>query len=171
MTHFLLHLTLALLWVLLWGFFDLYTFLAGVVVGFALLVLYGRPQSGAGARFAYPVRQVATLGYPSRLWRLISFAAYFVKILIIANWQVAKLVLSPSMPIHPRIVRYDVNGLTPTQITTLAGAITLTPGTLAADLSSDDRYLYIHCLNAPDAGRALAELDELKERLLKGVFT
>lgn len=168
MTQFLLHLTLALLWMLLWGAFDAYTFLAGVVVGFLLLALVGRTMGGS---FAYPVRQVATLGYPTRLWRLIRFAAYFVKILIVANWQVAKLVLSPSMPIHPRIVRYSVAGLTPVQVTTLASAITLTPGTLAADISHDDGQLYIHCLNAPDPGQAVRELDELKGRLLRGVFS
>ncbi len=168
MTQFLLHLTLAILWMLLWGSFDLYTFLAGIVVGFLLLALVGRTT---GRSFAYPVRQVAALGYPTRLWRLVHFAAYFVKILVIANWQVAKLVLAPSMPIHPRIVRYDVTGLTPVQITTLASAITLTPGTLSTDISADDRFLYIHCINAPDARQAVRELDDLKEHLLKGVFT
>lgn len=168
MTQFLLHLTLAILWMLLWGSFDLYTFLAGMVVGLLLLALVGRTTGGS---FAYPVRQMATLGYPSRLWRLIRFAAYFVKILVIANWQVAKLVLSPSMPIHPRIIRYDVTGLTPVQITTLASAITLTPGTLSADISSDERFLYIHCINAPDAQQAVRELDDLKTHLLNGVFT
>ncbi len=168
MTQFLLHLTLALLWMLLWGYFDLYTFFAGVVIGFLLLALVGRTTGGS---FAYPVRQVAALGYPTRLWRLIRFAVFFVKILVIANWQVAKLVLAPSMPIHPRIIRYDVSGLTPVQITTFASAITLTPGTLSADIRSDDRLLYIHCINAPDAAQAVRELDDLKERLMKGVFT
>ncbi|HEV2295457.1 MAG TPA: Na+/H+ antiporter subunit E [Tepidisphaeraceae bacterium] len=176
MTQFLLHLTLALLWMLLWGSFDLYTLLAGIVVGFLLLALFARVTGGAGVdggsgRFLEPVRQVATLGYPTRLWRLICFAAYFVKILVVANWQVAKLVLAPSMPIHPRIIRYDVSGLTPAQLTTLASAITLTPGTLSADLSSGDRLLYIHCINAPDAEQAVREIDQLKDRLLKGVFT
>lgn len=168
MTQFLLHITLALLWVLLWGAFDLYTFLVGVVVGFLLLALVGRTTGGS---FAYPVRQVATLGYPTRLWRLVCFTLYFVKILIIANLQVARIVLSRSMPIHPRIIRYDVTGLTPVQVTTLASAITLTPGTLAADISKGDESLYIHCLNAPDPAQAVRELDELKRRLLKGVFT
>jgi multicomponent Na+:H+ antiporter subunit E len=168
MTQFLLHLTLALLWVLLWGQFDLYTFLAGVVVGFLLLALLGRTTRGS---FAYPVRRVATLGYPKRIWRLVRFAGYFVRILVVANWQVAKLVLSPRMPIHPRIIRYDVADLTPVQVTTLAATITLTPGSLAADLSADGRYLYIHCINAPDAARAAGEVDELKQHLLTEVFT
>ena len=169
MTQFLLHLTLALLWVLLWGHFDLYTFLAGVVVGLLLLALVGR--TAGGGVFAYPVRQVATLGYPTRLWRLACFAAYFVKILVLANWQVAKLILAPRMPIHPRIIRYDVSDLTPVQVTTLATAVTLTPGTLAADLSADDGYLYIHCIDALDADGAVRAVDELKRHLLREVFT
>lgn len=171
MTQFLLHLTLALLWMLLWGSFDLYTLLAGVLVGFVLLGLQARTTAASASSFLYPVRQVVTLGYPTRLWRLVRFAAYFVRILVIANWQVAKLVLAPSLPIHPRIVRYDVTDLTPVQLTTLATAITLTPGTLSADVSQDDRYLYIHCINAPDASEAVREIDQLKSRMLKGVFT
>lgn len=168
MNQFLLHLTLALLWVLLWGHFDLYTFLAGVVVGLLLLALVGRTGGGS---FAYPVRQVATLGYPTRLWRLMYFAAYFVRIMVLANWQVAKLILVPRMPIHPRIIRYDVSDLTPVQVTALATTITLTPGTLAADLSADDSYLYIHCIDALDADGAVRAVDDLKWHLLREVFT
>ena len=168
MTQFLLHLTLALLWVLLWGEFDLYTFLAGAFVGLLLIALVGRTEAGS---FAYPVRRVATLGYPTRLWRLVCFGAYFVKILVLANWQVAKLILARRMPIHPRIIRYDVSDLTPVQITTLATAVTLTPGTLAADLSADDGYQYIHCIDALDAGDAVRAVDDLKRHLLREVFT
>lgn len=168
MTQFLLHLTLTLLWMLMWGHFDAYTFLAGVVIGFLLLALYGRTTGGS---FAYPMRRVATLAYPRRLWRLARFAGYFVKILVVANWQIAKLILSPSMPIHPRIIRYEVGDLTPVQVTTLAAAITLTPGTLAADLSPDGRHLYIHCMDAPDPARAADAIHELKQHLLSQVFT
>jgi multicomponent Na+:H+ antiporter subunit E len=167
-TQFLLHLTLALLWVLLWGHFDPYTFLAGAVVGLLLLALVGRTTGGS---FAFPVRQVAALGYPTRLWRLACFGTYFVKILVLANWEVAKLILAPRMPIHPRIIRYDVSDLTPVQVTTLATAVTLTPGTLAADLSPDDRYLYIHCIDALDADGAVRAVDDLKQHLLREVFT
>ena len=105
-----------------------------------------------------------------RLWRVINFLVYFVKILVIANVQVARLVLDPKMPIHPRIIRYDVSDLTAAQITMLASSITLTPGTLAADLSPDDRFLYIHCINAADRDAAVRDLDELRSRLLRGFF-
>ena len=156
MKLFLIHIVLALLWMLMFGSFDLYTFTAGLVAGYVLLALVGRI--------------IGSWRYPVRVLSVLRFAAYFIRILVIANWQVAKLVLDPAMPIHPRIIRYDVAGLTPLQITSLASSITLTPGTLAVDLSPDDSFLYIHCINAPDRERALRELDELKHRLMKEVF-
>lgn len=157
MKIFLLHVVLAVLWVLMWGQFDVYTLAAGFVVGYLLLALLGRRQEGAQ--------------YATKLWRVLRFTVYFVRILVIANWQVAKLVLTPSMPIRPRILRYPVAELTPAQTTTLASAITLTPGTLAVELSPDDEWLYIHCIDAADRARAIAQLEELKQRLLKEVFT
>ena len=152
----LVHLVLALLWMLMWGAFDLQTFLAGLVVGYVLLALAGRAIGGEK--------------YPIKLWLLARFLAYFVKILVIANWQVAKLVLNRAMPIRPRLIRYDVAGLTPIQITTLANSITLTPGTLVVDVAPDDRFLYVHCINAPDRAQAVRELDELRDRLMTEVF-
>jgi multicomponent Na+:H+ antiporter subunit E len=157
MMPFLLHIVLALLWVLLWRRFDFYTLAAGFAVGYLLLVLLGRA--------------VAAPRYSSKLWRLIRFLAYFAKILVIANWQVARLVLAPSLPIHPRIIRYPVAELTPAQVTTFASSITLTPGTLAVELSPDDRWLYVHCIDAAARAPAVEQLDELKQRLVKEVFS
>ena len=157
MKRFLLHVVLAVIWKLLFSSFDPYTLLAGFAVAFVLVEVLGPPQESRRFR-VNPVR-------------LLRFSAYFAKILVIANWQVARLVLDPAMPIRPRLIRYDVAGLTAVQITTLANAITLTPGTLAVDVSADDRALYVHCINAPDRAAAVRELDELKHRLMTEVFT
>jgi multicomponent Na+:H+ antiporter subunit E len=156
MKRFLLHIVLAVIWMLMFASFDPYTLLAGLAVSFVLIAMLGPTQESRRFR-VNPLR-------------LVRFAAYFVKILVIANWQVARLVLDPAMPIRPRIIRYDVAGLSPAQVTTLANAITLTPGTLSVDLSPDDRALYVHCINAPDRAAAVAELDELKQRLMTEVF-
>lgn len=154
----LLHIVLAVLWMLLWGAFDLYTLAAGLIVAYLLLALFEQ-VAGEGP------------GFTLKIWRVIPFLFYFVKILVVANLQVARLVLAPRMPIHPRIIRYDVGDLSPLQITTLANALTLTPGTLAADIGPDHRFLYIHCLNAPDAAQAVRDVDELRRRLLWGLFS
>ncbi len=156
MRFFVLNLLLALLWMFMWGSFDAYTLTAGLVLGYLLLGLGGRTVGGHR--------------YGRRVWDILSFSVYFIRILIKANWQVAKIVLAPSMPIAPRIMRYDVSDLTAAEITTLANSITLTPGTLVIDIAADGQSLFIHGIAAADRDAAIAELDELRHRLLKEVF-
>ena len=156
MKLFLLNVLLAILWTFTWGSFDFYTLTAGFVLGYLLLGMYSR------------VTQVE--GYGNKAWDLFSFLVYFIRILIKANLQIAYEIITPSNGQTPRIIRYDVSGLTDVQITTLANAITLTPGTLVIDISKDKRYLYIHCMYARDREAAVRELDELRNRLLSEVF-
>lgn len=151
MTSLLLNLILAILWMLMWGAFDAPTLIAGLIIGYLVIAMI-------------------THKYGRKLWLDLAFAAYFLRILIIANWQVAKIVLNPRMPIAPRLIRYDVRDMTPVQITTLVNCITLTPGTLVVDISPDNRWLYIHCLTAADRAQAVRELDELRDHLLREVF-
>ena len=61
-------------------------------------------------------------------------------------------------------------GLTDVEVTTLANAITLTPGTLSADLSPDGETLFIHAMYAEDTDEALAAVDQLRYALLREVF-
>ena len=160
MNVFVLNLLLALTFCLMFGTFDAYTLTAGFVAGFLLLapitrVLHGRTYGGY-------------------LFRLLSFAAYFLRILVVANWQVAYEVLTPGHQLTPRIIRYDVGGLSDLQLTTLANAITLTPGTLAVDVSptgaQGGRWLYVHVMFGRDREKAVANIDELRRRLMREVF-
>lgn len=105
-----------------------------------------------------------------RLPRAAAFLFYFIRILIIANWQVAVEALRPNGRQSPRMVRYDVTGMTDLQITFLANAITLTPGTLVVDISDDRRLLYVHCMFGADREASIRELDDLRHRLLRGLF-
>ncbi len=155
-TRFLFNLALAVLWCALTGSATAWNFIAGLIVGAGVIVLYG---------LAMRDRQ-----YFTSLVNLVRFFTYFVRILIRANLQVAWEVLTPSMHQTPRILRYSVRGLSDTHVTTLASAITLTPGTLAVDVSPDGEYLYIHCMYAEDRERAVAEIDELARRLRETFF-
>jgi multicomponent Na+:H+ antiporter subunit E len=156
---FLLNLLLALMFCLMFGTFDVYVIAAGFLAGFVLLASVTRALTGRT--------------YGGYLLRLGRFAGYFFRILITANWQVAKEVLSPGQGITPRLIRYDVSGLSDLQVTTLANSISLTPGTLAVDLSPgsrEKRWLYVHCMFADDRAKTVADIDELKRRLLTEVF-
>lgn len=153
---FMLNIVLALLWTLMWGTFDMGVFLSGFVLGYLLLGLFSRTFSQQG--------------YGRKGWQLFSFAAYFVRILIKANLQVAWEIITPRFAMQPRLLRYPVSDLSPAQLTTLANAITLTPGTLSVDVTQDKNWLYVHCMYARDNDQAIAELTELRDRIMDEVF-
>ena len=153
---FLINILLAVLWILLWGVFDIYSLLAGFAIGYLLLGLVSR--------------QIEGQGYGTKAWNLLTFLVYFIRILIKANLQVAWEIITPGYNMTPRFIRYSVEGMTPLQITSLANAITLTPGTLSVDVSDDNCSLYIHNMYAQDREAAIRDLDELHDRIMKGLF-
>lgn len=155
-TPFLFNIALTLLWMML----NRDTTLLNGILGFALgaiVVEMGLRASGKGT-------------YISRLWSFVRFACYFLYILVKANLDVAWEIITPGYTMKPRMIRYDVKGLTDIQVTTLANAITLTPGTLSADINDAGDMLYIHAMYAEKKTDATKELDELRDKLLKLVF-
>ena len=132
-------------------------FVIGLAVGFVVVstsdLAFGRPNHGR------------------RLLRMVRFAGYFLAILVRANLQIAREILTPGFSQTPRIVRYPVQDLDDVQVTVLANCITLTPGTLVVDASEDGRWLYVHCMYAEDRAKAIDGLRELEDRLRREVFS
>lgn len=155
-TLFLLNILLAVLWCFTWGVFDFYTFITGFALGYLLLGLTSR--------------SVAFEGYAGKAWGMIRFGMYFVRVLIVANLQIAWEILTPRHNISPRIVRFDVTGLTPVQRAVMVNLINLTPGTLVVGINKDETTLYVHCMYAADRAAAINDLNYLKNRLLTEVF-
>ena len=153
---FLLNLFLAMVYVALTDDITFMNFALGFVLGIIVLSLYSR--------------SIGAESYGGMYIRLTRFALYFLRILVVANLQVAWEIITPKFHMTPRIIRYPVKGMTPVQLTTLANAITLTPGTLTADVDDAGEYLYIHCMYARDRDATMRELDELKDRLMREVF-
>ena len=60
--------------------------------------------------------------------------------------------------------------MTDLQITTLANAITLTPGTLSVDVSDDNHDLYVHCMYAKNREDAVLDINELRDRIMTELF-
>lgn len=154
--NLLLNLFLMVVFLALTDEVTFFNALIGFAIGFGITELY--------------LRSAGRLSYAGAVWRLVCFGAYFLRILIKANLGVAWEIVTPGLHMSPRIIRYDVAGLTPVQVTTLANAITLTPGTLTADVDERGETLYIHCMYAGDRDAAVADLDDLRRRLMEGVF-
>ncbi len=151
-----LHLALAIVWCFLWGSFTAWNLLGGLLVGLVVISVFTRATDRKG--------------YAKRLLNLVRFGLWFFVVLVRSNLQIAREILTPGWSQSPQILRYDVEGLTEVETTVLASSITLTPGTLALDVSDDGRFLYLHCMYAEDQRAQLRELDALRSRLENWVF-
>lgn len=91
--------------------------------------------------------------------------------IIMANIQVAYLVLfRRGGGLRSRFVAIPLDVQTPEAIAVLAGTITMTPGTVSADLSADGRALLVHCLDTGDPAATAAEIKHRYERRLRRIF-
>lgn len=132
-------LVLALAWVALTGQLNLPNALFGLLLGFGL------------ARLVAPQR--LSLGVLRRLPQALSLAAFLLYELLLANVRVASLVLARRPQLRPAILAVPIELKHDWQVALLAGLVTLTPGTLSIEVSSDSRTLFIHFLNLVDPER------------------
>ena len=165
---------MTLLWLLLWQSTSFLNGVLGFVVSALVIALtarvIGKAKADGNASPATPSRAMHGVGYLLRLFNVMRFAVYFIYILIRANLDVAWEIITPGFHMKPRMIRYPVDGLTPAQVTTLANTITLTPGTLSADVDDAGTCLYIHAMYAEHRQDAIEQLDELRNRLMWLVF-
>jgi multicomponent K+:H+ antiporter subunit E len=90
--------------------------------------------------------------------------------IVVSNVQVALLIIGPERLIHPRFVWLPLDIHDPHGISTLAGIITMTPGTLSADLTDDRRHLLVHVLNVDDEAALVASIKARYEAPLRRIF-
>lgn len=143
---------LAFVWTLLTGDISYSNLFTGFLLGYGILQL----QQALRERTSY--------FHKGR--QLIAFVGYFAWELIRSSFRVAHDVLTPTFYARPGIVAIPLDTKTDLEITSLANAITLTPGTLSLDVSEDRKTLYIHALFADDPDALRREIKEGMERRL-----
>ncbi|WP_415922333.1 Na+/H+ antiporter subunit E [Tateyamaria sp. SN6-1] len=156
--HPLLTLLLALVWVILQNEVT-----AGMVV-FGLILGVIIPAMTA---IWWPDR-------PSgfRLGKMIGYSAVVIWDIIVANIEVAWIVLTvPNSRLKPAWIVVPLELTQPEAITVLAGTITLTPGTVSADLSTEGHSLLVHVLHTDDPDGVRDEIKTRYERRLLEIFT
>lgn len=100
----------------------------------------------------------------SKLWQGPVFAAWVTLEVLKANVAVALAVLRPVRRLRPGVLGIPLEPLSAAEITLLANIITLTPGTLSLDVSSDRRTLYVHFLHVGDEDAMVADIKRRYER-------
>jgi multicomponent Na+:H+ antiporter subunit E len=154
MNQLLLNILLAIAWVLLVGEVEFETFVEGMIVGY--LILWISRSALGGSK------------YFSKIPVTIKFIFYFIKELIMANLKVAFDIITPKDYMSPGIIAFPLDAKSDLEITLFANLLTLTPGTLSLDVSSDKKILYVHALYVKDADSFRSELKNgLEKRLLE----
>lgn len=106
-----------------------------------------------------------------RAGKMLSYCLIVIWDIIVANIQVAWIILTKSnAQIRPAWVEVPLDLRTPEAITILAGTITLTPGTVSADLSNEGHSLLVHALDTSDPAAVRDEIKNRYERRLKEIF-
>jgi len=95
-----------------------------------------------------------------------SLLIYFLKEVLVANLQIAQLVLWKPSRVQPALIKVPLDVKTDRGIFLLSSMITLTPGTLSLEVSRDRRYLYVHVTHTTDPEGVVASIKSGFEKKL-----
>lgn len=106
--------------------------------------------------------------------RFLPALAYALLVLwdiVLANLQVAAIVLfKRARDLRPAWLTIPLELASPEAITVFAGTISLTPGTVSADVSACGKFLLVHALHAPYPEAEIAKVKARYEARLKAIF-
>jgi multicomponent Na+:H+ antiporter subunit E len=95
---------------------------------------------------AFSERPAESRRYATRIRKIAWLAIFFAWELIRANLRVAHDVMTPTHYMKPGIVAIPLEAQTDLEITVLGALLSLTPGSLTLDVSSDRKVLYVHSM-------------------------
>lgn len=107
---------------------------------------------------------------PRRVGVIVALSAVVIYDIIKSAIELAFRIIGPESRIKPTYLWIPLEVRDPHAITALAGIITMTPGTLSADLSADQKHLLVHCFHTDDVDATRADIKQRYERRLKEIF-
>ena len=143
----ILFVTLMIVWLLLSGHYN------------AALVTYGVLSCLGVVALMVHLHVLDEEALPTHLgFRALIYLPWLFKQIILSNLAVAKVILSPKLPIHPRILRVAASQKTHVGQVIYANSITLTPGTVTLDVRHGN--FLVHALTTESAeGLLSGEMD------------
>ncbi|WP_099824392.1 Na+/H+ antiporter subunit E [Oceaniglobus indicus] len=107
-----------------------------------------------------------------RLGKMTTYSVMVLWDILVANIEVAWIVLTVSnAKLKPAWIVVPLELRQPEAITVLAGTITLTPGTVSADLSDEGHSLLVHVLHTDDPDAVRDDIKTRYERRLQEIFS
>ncbi|MDR7478719.1 MAG: Na+/H+ antiporter subunit E [Armatimonadota bacterium] len=90
--------------------------------------------------------------------------------IVVANLQVAAIVLHPRRRNRPGFITVPLDARGAAAVTALANLITMTPGTLTVDVAPDRTSLLVHVFDLPDAAGAVRTIKRRLEAPVRAVL-
>lgn len=104
-------------------------------------------------------------------WALLGYGLLVIGDIIVANFHVARLILfRRNRDLRSRWLTVPLDLDSAEAITVLAGTISLTPGTVSTDISTDGRHLLVHALDTGDPEYEVGRIKARYERRLREIF-
>lgn len=103
-------------------------------------------------------------------WKVMRYIVLVLFDIITANFEVAWRVIRSPKRLRPGMVAVPLDLKSPLPITVLASTISLTPGTVTAELSDDHRWLFVHVLDLDDETALVQQIKQRYEAPLKEIF-
>lgn len=128
----LLFATLWIFWLILNNSLASDVMLIGALAAFVISLFFPRGLAVVSEFRATPKSFVTAVRY----------LFYFLAALVKSNLQLARIVLSPDLPVRPGIVKVRTRLKSAMGRMLLANSITLTPGTLTVEMAGE--WLYVH---------------------------
>lgn len=106
----------------------------------------------------------------ARPWLIGRYVLVLLWDIIVANLSVAVLILGPTRRLKPGFVEYPLALEDRQAITILANTVSLTPGTVTADVSLARHALLIHALHVEDEQALIETIRTRYEKPLQEIF-
>ena len=134
--------------------------ITGVVISLILALFTDRIFSCCGLKVLMP----------HKIIYFIQYFFVFIIALLKSNLDIAKRVISPSLPINPGIVKFKTKLTNSFARMILANSITLTPGTLTIDVIKNTFYIHWIDVTSDDSEVVYKEIAESFEKILMKIY-
>lgn len=151
---------LMIVWFLINNSFKLEIIVVGVILSLIIAVIFGR-RTDVLNEFKFT---------PAAFFYTGVYLVVFFWELVKSNIHVALIVLKPSLPINPGIVKTKTVLKSKMARMILTNSITLTPGTLTVDIEGDTLYIHWIDVKSADVEVATEEIVKKFEKILVKIY-
>ena len=147
-------------WLLLNGNLEMITIISGILISVLLAFIFcNKCDVFSDIKFS-----------PKAFFYFIIYFFVFIVELIKSNFDVARRVLTPSLPINPGIVEVKTKLKSKIGRIILANSITLTPGTLTIEIKEDRLFIHWIDVRSDDINEATKKIVQKFEKYLEVIY-